>query len=139
MANLTIAAADVSPVLVISQLTGPAGEAIDAGEIVRIDVSTGYFTLANAATAPEARAVGIVLNSGIANQTITVLVKGLIDLGDALDSETYDEILELSDTDGKIDDATGGTVAKAVGRVVAANGATTADKILFVDFPMTSV
>jgi hypothetical protein len=139
MADLTIAAADVAPVKTVEQLTGPAGEAIDAGEVVRFDVSTGYFTLANAATAPEARAVGIAVNSGIVNQTITVMVKGLLDVGDALASETYDEILELSDTDGKIDDTAGGTVAKAVGRVVGAFGATTADKILYVDFPMASV
>ena len=134
MADITIVAAEVSPVLVYKQMTLPAGEIIDAGEVVYLDPTTAKFLLADASTAPLARAVGIALNSGIINQAITVMVSGLLDVGDALTAEAIDEILELSDNPGKIDDALGGTVAKAVGRVWPSYGATAFDKLLFVDF-----
>jgi hypothetical protein len=133
MANLTIVAAEVSPIRVFEQMTGPAAEAIDAGEVVRLDTTSGKFTLANASTAAEGRAIGVAVNSGIAQQAITVVKRGYVDMGDALTAEDYDESLELSDTDGKIDDSGGGTVTVAIGRVVPAWGATTADKVLFVD------
>ena len=135
MADLTIVAAEVSPVAVWKQLTGPALVAIDAGEVVLIDPTTGKFDLAGGATAPLARAIGIAVNSGIVNQTITVMVSGLLDVGDALTAEAIDEHLELSDVLGKIDDGGGGTVAKIVGRVVPAFGATAFDKLLLVDMP----
>ena len=60
--------------------------------------------------------------------------RGLIDVGDALDSESIDELLALSDTDGKIDDGAGTpTGTYNVGRVYPAFGATSADKLLLVD------
>ena len=138
MTDLVIVAAEVSPVVVHKQMTGPALVAIDAGEIVLIDPTTGKFDLAGGATAPLARAVGMALTSGIVDQTITVLISGMVDLGNVLTAEAIDELLELSDTLGKIDDGGGGTVAKIVGRVVPAFGAVTADKLLFVDFPINS-
>lgn len=135
MANLTIAAADVAPVKVFEQYTGPAAEAIDAGEMVRLDTSGGAFTLANASSAAEGRVFGMAMNSANqANITITVVKKGLVDVGDALASEAYDEELNMSDTDGKIDDGVGTPTADyAVGRVVPGWGYTTADKLLLVD------
>lgn len=135
MANLTIAAADVAPVRVIEQHTGPAGEAIDAGEMVRLDTSTGMFTLSNATTAAEGRAFGMAIDSAsLANITITVVKKGLVDVGDALDAESYDEEISLSDTDGKLDDGAGTpTTAVPIGRVMPSWGATTADKILLIE------
>ncbi len=139
MTDLVIAAAEVSPVVVYKQMTGPALVAIDAGEVVLIDPTTGKFDLAGGATAPLARAIGIAVNSGLVNQTITVVMSGLIDVGDALTAEAIDELLELSDTLGKIDDGGGGTVAKIVGRVVPAFGATAFDKLLLVDFPLLAV
>ena len=135
MADLTIAAADVAPIRVVEQLTGPAAEAIDAGEMVRIDTSAGTFTLANATTAAEGRAIGMAVTS--ANQagiTITVVKKGVVEVGDALTSETYDEALKLSNTDGKIDDGAGApTGSYIIGRVLPAFGATTADKVLLLE------
>ena len=139
MADLTIVPAEVAPVVVFKQMTLPAGEAIDAGEVVYLDPTTAKFLLADASTAPLARAVGIAVNSGIVNQTITVLVSGLLDVGDALTAEAVDEILELSDTAGKIDDNLGGTIATAVGRVWPSFGATAFDKLLFVDFNLLTV
>lgn len=135
MANLTIAAADVAPVKVFEQFTGPAGEVIDAGEMVRLDTSTGKFVLGNASDAAEGRLIGMAMTDAtIINSTITVVKKGLVDVGDALDSEDYDEALLASDTDGKIDDGDGSpTTSVTVGRVFPAWGATTADKLLLLD------
>jgi len=137
MADLTIVASEVSPVLPLEKLTGPCGEAIDAGEMVRLDTTTGYFTLANASTAAEGRVVGMAINSGVAGETITVLKRGLVDVGDALDAETLDEELLLSNTDGKIDDGAGTpTGSYPVGRVWPAHGAVSVDKVLFVDISL---
>ena len=134
MADLTIVAADVSPVRVWEQLTLPAAEAIDAGEVVRLDTASGQATLANASSAAEGRVLGIAMNSAVAGEALTIMKSGLIDLGDALDSETFDELLAISDTDGKIDDGAGVPTADYnIGRVYPSFGATTADKILLVD------
>lgn len=134
MADLTITASDVSVVLAFEKLTLPAGEAIDAGEVVRLDTSNGRATLANASSAAEGRVLGIAINSAVLGQAVTIVKRGLVDLGDALTSETIDELLELSNTDGKIDDGAGTpTASYNVGRVYPAHGAATADKILLVD------
>ena len=134
MADLTIVAAEVAPILVLEQVTLPAGEAIDAGEVVRLDVSTGYAALANASSAAEGRMIGVAMNSAVVGQAVTIMKKGLLDVGDALASETIDELLAISNTDGKIDDSAGTPTADYnVGRVWPSHGATTADLILFVD------
>ena len=134
MTDLTIVAAEVAPIQVFEQVTLPAGEAIDAGEVVRLDVSTGYAALANASSAAEGRMIGVAMNSAVVGQALSVMKKGLLDVGDALASETIDELLAISNTDGKIDDGAGTPTADYnVGRVWPSFGAVTADLILFVD------
>lgn len=131
MANLTVT--EATPVKIIEQHTGPAGEAFALGEAVRLDTSSGMLTPANGTTAAEARVFGIALQEATnAGDTVTVLVKGYVDLADALDALTYDDDVFLSDTDGTLAD-TAGTVSTIVGRVVPAWGATTADKLLRID------
>lgn len=133
MANLTVTAANVkAPALFFEQMPdGPAAEAINAGQPVRYDTANGRYTLANGTSAAEARVIGIAFTSAIAGQTVSVLRKGLIDLGGAI-TQAYDAPIYLSDTDGTLGD-TAGTVSTVVGRVAPAFGATTADKLLFVD------
>lgn len=134
MADLTIVPAQVAPVQVFEQVTLPAGEAIDAGEVVRLDVSTGYATLANASSAAEGRMIGIAINSAVAGQAVTIVKRGLVSLGDALDSQTLDELLAISNTDGKIDDGVGTPTADYnVGRIWPAHSAVTVDFLLYVD------
>lgn len=139
MANLTITAADVAAIEVFEQVTLPAAEAIDAGEVVRMDTSTGRATLSNATDAAEGRAIGVALRSVTAGLPVTIVKRGILDVGDALASEDYDEALLLSDTDGKIDDGDGSpTTSVQVGRVypIFAAGSLTADKALFVDISL---
>jgi len=132
MTNLTIVAADVAPAKIIEQFTGPAAEAIVAGQYVRFNTSSGKIELGKATTTAEARAGGIALGSVAANETVTALSKGWLAVGAALDALTFDDDVYLSDTDGTLADAAG-TVSRLVGTVVPAWGNTTADKLLRVD------
>jgi hypothetical protein len=133
MANLTVVAADVRPVSVIEQFTGPAAEAILPGHYVRFNVTTGRIEKGNGTTAAEARKGGIALTEATqAGDTLTAVRKGILDMGDALDALTYDDDVFLSDTDATLAD-TAGTVSTIVGTVVPGNGSTTPDKLLRVD------
>ena len=131
MADLTITTA--RPVNVIEQFTGPSAEVLTLGQYARFNVTTGKIELGNATNAAEARDGGIVITPAeYAGAPVTIVSKGLIDVGNALSALTYDDDVFLSDTDGTLADAAG-TVSKIVATVVPANGATTADKLLRVD------
>lgn len=138
MADLSITAADVHLVRFDEGgmlPDGPAAEALNAGEVVRIDTTTGKYTPANGTTSGEARPVGVAITTAnYANATISVVKKGIIDVGDALDSLAYDLPIYLSDTDGVMGSAaTDSTVDVIIGRVVAGWGDTAGDKLLLVD------
>ena len=136
MADLSITPADVRIVRIVEMLPdGPAGEALNAGEVVRIDTTTGRYTPANGTASGEARPVGIAVNTAnYAGETISVLKSGILDVGDALDALAYDLALYNSDTDGAIGSAASdSTVDNIIGRVVAGWGDTAGDKLLLVD------
>ena len=100
---------------------------------MRYNTTTGKIEPGNATTAAEARVKGMALNTATqAGDTVTAIQKGVVNVGDALDSLTYDDIVYLSDTDGTLADAAG-TVSLVFGKVVPAWGATTADKLLDID------
>ncbi len=130
MANLTISA--IRPVTVIERFTGPAAEAITAGQYVRLNVTTGKIELGNATTTAEARRGGLAETSVGAGQTVSVIRKGLVDVGNALSALAYDADVFLSDTDATLADAAG-TVSLVVGTVFPVWGATAADKVLRLD------
>lgn len=134
MANLTITAAEVSPVQVFEQITAPTDEAISAGQMARYATATGKLTKGNGSTAAEARILGVAITTVTAAgaNACTVVKRGIVDLGDALDAVAYDAPIYASDTDGTLAD-TAGTVSTVIGRVIPGWGATTADKLLFVD------
>lgn len=130
---LTITAANVAPVEVFEQWTGPAVEVITAGQMVRLDTATGKAALSNGTTAAEARVRGIAINgASVAGITVTVVKRGVVDLGDALGDLDFDAAVYLDNTDGALGTAAG-SVSTVVGRVVPAWGYTTADKLLHVD------
>ena len=132
MANLTIVAADVSPVVVIEQMTAPASETITAGDYVRLNTSTGKAEPGNGSTTAEVRRGGIALTSAGTNETVTYMKRGTVDLGDALGTLAFDADIYVSDTDGLLADSAG-TVSRVVGTVEAAWGNTSADRVLRVD------
>jgi hypothetical protein len=133
MANLTIVAADVRPVHVLSQQISGAGVAITAGQVGKF-MSTGLVDLALATTAANARAIGVAVNGTAETGMLPTFVrKGIIDLGpNVLNAVAYGADIFLSDTAGTLSD-TAGTVNKVIGTVVPGFGNTTPDKLLRVD------
>lgn len=133
MANLTITAADVRLVRGDNehQHTAPAGEAITAGQYVRLNTTTGKFELGNGTTSGEVGNKGYVAGRSVAaGETLTAYTGAcLMDMGEALAALNFGALVYLSDTDGTLADAAG-TVSKTVGVVHSGWAATTADKLL---------
>lgn len=136
MANLALVTANrVYVVEAFEQMTLPAAEAITAGQVVRLDTSTGKFTKANASSAAEGRAYGIATKTAAAGVAVTALRRGVMD-GFDLSGLDYDDTVYMSDTDGMLADSTG-TLDIAIGRVIPATGVPTGtafDKVLLLDF-----
>ena len=133
MGNLSITATDVAAVEIIEQFTGPASEAITAGQYVRFNTSTGKIEPGNGSSSGErGYQAGIALRSAAAGVSLTVLRKGIVDLGNALGDLDYDAPVYLSDTDGTLATSTG-SVERIVGYVTPIWVHTTADKALRVD------
>lgn len=134
MANLAlVTAARVRVVESFEQMTLPCAEAVIAGQAVRIDTTTGKFTLSNGSSAGEARIYGIATQSQAAGLAVTAVRRGVFD-GFDLSAKAYDLAIYLSDTDGMLADAAG-TVSTVVGRVIPNFGVTlgtAADKLLLV-------
>lgn len=87
----------VRPVKVIDQITGPAGEAMSAGRFVRVDGTNGEFHLANASTGSVSKSVGITLTAAVqANDAVTVMVSGYVDVGNLLSSVSFNSPVYLS-------------------------------------------
>lgn len=132
MALLTITASDVRVVKrsELTQLTAPAGEAINAGQYCRWNTSTGKFEYGNATTTGEV-GDGFIAEKTVAIGDPLTAHKGpgvVIDLGSALDSLNYGASVYLGDTDGRLADAAG-TVSTVVGKVIP-GWAGTAKKLL---------
>lgn len=134
MANLTITASRVALVVgdTEHQITGPAAAAVTAGQVVKLDTSTGRLALAAATSAPAAgNTRGIALMSVAAGEALTAAIADAeVDLGDALDALAFDALVYISDTSGTLADSVG-TVTVAIGRVVPGFAKTgTPDKLL---------
>ena len=117
MGNLTITVADVAVIAMRDEdtFTGPAQEAITAGQYVRLNTTYGTVELGKATTSAESRNGGIAINSAAAGAAVVAIVRGQMDLGEALAGLGYDADIYLSDTDGTLATSTG-TVTKIIGR-----------------------
>lgn len=133
MAAITVTAANVAPVKFIDHSTGPAGEAITAGQVVQYNADGKYVLANGTGAATVAGPLGIAITGGTTNETISVLHKGIIDFGgDVLDSPDFGDPLYAGNNDGEIN-TSAGSVSTVVGRVVPGWGSLTADKLLRVD------
>lgn len=130
MADLTVTASAVRPASVIEQQISGAGGTITAGQVVRFDGTTGKIITAQADLAGNAGAIGIAIN-GTAETGMrpTVVRRGILDVGNALNALAYGASVYLSNTAGTLADAAG-TVSLVVGTVVPGYGNTTPDKLL---------
>jgi hypothetical protein len=133
MADLTITAADVSPVRIDEAYTWPiaSGETIVKGNYARCDASTGKATGGNGTAAGEVGFGGVCFSDDGA-QARRIMRKGLLDVGEALAGLNFGAKVYLSDTDKTLADANG-TVTVLIGHVAPSFGATTADRLLAVD------
>lgn len=101
---------------VLEQYTAPAAVAILAGQIVAIDAN-GKWYLALATTAPLAgRRRAMAVKTAAIGESLTGILKGLVDVPGALDALAMDAAIFLSDTPGTIAD-TAGTVSTVVGTI----------------------
>ncbi len=122
----------IRPVVTLEQSTGSVNEAVAAGQYVRLHVTTGYVELGKGTNAAEARKGGLALHAAAAQETVTFVRKGTVDVGEPLLNPPLADDVFLSDTDGTLA-ATAGTVTLIVGTVVPGWGATTAAKLLQLD------
>ena len=81
-----------------------AGEALDAGEVIYIDSTTGKAMKAvNNDTAPKAEVVGLVVNSADADQPVAYVASGEVEVGVVLPASGH--LLVLSSTAGALADS----------------------------------
>lgn len=135
MADLALKVADrIRIVESIVQMTLPAAEDIDAGQEVRLDTTTGRFTLANATAAAEAKAYGTAVKTVRAGMPVTAIRIGVLG-GYDLDALDYGADVFLSNTDGTLADAAG-TVSVRAGLVIPGTASTLGSsyhKLLYVE------
>lgn len=132
MTVLTITAANVRAVEIIDQSTAPANVALTRGQVVRIGTG-GKWVLANATDAANLGSRrGLVLKDVGADEAVTVLHKGTIDINPSLDALAIGASVFVSDTSGALDDAAG-TVSSVAGTVVAGWAETSVAKLLRID------
>lgn len=132
MANLTITSTDVAPVRYeqANAHTDVCIEAVNAGQYVRIDATTGKIALGNATTSTEVgRGGGIAIKTAAAGGPLTVVRRGLVDVGNALNALSYGQVVYLSDTDGTFADSAG-TVSTIIGYVHPGAAESTRSKLL---------
>lgn len=133
MANLTIDASKVRLVEAIEAYPMPAEVAVTAGQMGKLNTSTGKVNLALATTAPNAATIGMALTSTDRQpQAPTFVRRGIVDLGAALDALAYGATVFLSDTAGTLSD-TAGTSSKIIGTVIPGYAETTPSKLLRID------
>lgn len=102
MADYSVVAADVEADALVesNQVTGTSGEAITAGQPVRVSSADNKIYQGQADTLDNSDVVGIALNSAPGdNQPITYATTGAIDLGVSVDDG---DIAVLSATKGGI-------------------------------------
>lgn len=135
MADLTMPAVErVAPIRYAygDADTAPAAAAVNAGQPCYKDAN-GKWAVADASASgtlgkPGQRGIAIT-TATLANQAITVVTKGELDMGDALGGLAIGAAVYASDTAGTLADAAG-TATWLIGYVDAVWGATTPDKSL---------
>lgn len=123
--------AEVTPVEIYEQFTGPVNAAVTAGQLVGLTTG-GLWTPARATTGPVLPKGIAITSATLQYQTITVVSKGLIDVGDILGDLDCGADVFCSNTAGRMADTVVSALA-AIGYVAPAWGYTTVDKLLRID------
>lgn len=138
MANLSITASSVGAYDhgVLEKITLPANvSTLERGDVVMIDPTTGKLVLAQGDAADNARPLGILIRKpSFAGDGVTVVRRGFVGLGDALDALDYGADVYLSGTAGKLTGLiTDAAYPVRIGTVVPIPAGDTFAKALLVD------
>jgi len=138
MADIALVTANkVEIVESFEQMTLPTAEAVNPGQVARLDGSTGKFTKGNASSATEEAIYGIATGgvANVAGQPVTVIRHGVLD-GFDLSGLNYWAPVYLSSTDGGLANAPDDYGDTIIGRVIPGTSTTLGtayDKLLLVD------
>ena len=144
MANLSLVTANkVEIVESFEQMTLPTAEAVNPGQVARLDASTGKFTKGNASSAAEEAIYGIATGAvaNTAGTPVTAIRKGVLDGFDLSGLDYWDPVY-LSATDGALADAPDDYGDTIIGRVIPGTSTTLGtayDKLLLVDIPLRTI
>ena len=130
MADITVTAAQVALPFPdnAETINGIVAETVTAGQSLFRDTN-GKYQLADANAAGEQQTRALALEGGVANQSISILLRGYVS-GFTLTSQAYDATIYQSDTTGALADAAG-TLSVPVGQVASiAQDAATITKVL---------
>jgi len=137
MADITLSAADVlavKTVKTVEQISLIAGEAINGGQPVYLNTTTGRVYRARGNAAGTAGAIGLCGRTVATGEACTIIQQGLVDLGAALNAVNYGTVVYLSDTATGVFGDAAGTVSVVIGRVVPAHAlGNTAERLLRVN------
>lgn len=135
MGNIAFTAAKVKPVFTdpghceIYQVK--VTETVTPGQVL-CWAAAGTMSLADGNDAALDEPVALALQNGVANQVISVLVKGIV-YGFTVAALSVGGLVTLTDTPGVVEEAGAG---EPVGRIWALSGAATTDRVVFFHFPI---
>jgi len=141
MANISLVTANkVEIVESFEQMTLPTDEAVNPGQVARINTSTGKFTKGNASSAAEEAIYGVATGgaANVAGQPVTAIRRGVLDGYDLSGLDYWDPVY-LSATDGALADAPDDYGDTIIGRVIPGTSTTLGtayDKLLLVDIQL---
>lgn len=135
MSDLALVTADTLHIVEsIEQHTAPAGVAITAGQVVRLDATTGKWALSDADNAADVGVSYIATKTAAAGLGLTALKKGVLD-GYDLAALAFGDLIYISNTAGALG-TTAGTTSKVAGDVISGHSqrlGTAPDKLLRVN------
>lgn len=132
MANLTFVPAEVAGVRWEqgNAHADLAVEPINAGQYCRLDVTTGKIALGNATVLAEVgKGGGIAIKTAATGGALSIIRRGLVDVGNALNAMAYGAEVFISNTDGTFADSAG-TVSTVIGYVHPGSAETPRSKLL---------
>lgn len=136
MSDLALVTADTLHIVGIpqEQHSAPAGVAITAGQVVRLDATTGKWALSDANNAADVGVSYIATRTVAAGVGLTAIKRGVLD-GYDLAALAFGDLIYLSDTAGALG-TTAGTTSKVAGDVISGHSqrlGTAPDKLLRVN------
>lgn len=132
MTLITVTAARVRAVEIILASSKPAAVAITRGQICYVDTNGKWALSLTTSAAAAGNIRGWALKDVAANEAVTCLMIGIMDIGDGLTAVAFGAPVYGNDTGGSIGDAVG-TATVINGYVTSGWASTTPDKLVKVN------